>query len=205
MSDFLQLHGLCSPWDSPGKNTGVGSISLLQGIFPTQGSNWGLLPCRQILYQLSYHRSPRVLERVAYLLSRGSSQPRDQTGVCCLVGRFFTGWATRVAPKSLREPSLSWFPPPLFLKDRGNVCSFSLVGSFLMSWGSIGRMKAHLVLTLTHPLSSREKGQIWQYKDKLLELLRWMKTTYQLWNITPRQNAVCRERGEHVGQAERCS
>ena len=50
----------CSPpgssvhGDSPGKNTGVGCHALLQGIFPTQGSNPGLLHCRQILYQLSY-------------------------------------------------------------------------------------------------------------------------------------------------------
>ena len=42
------------PWNSPGKNTGVGSHALLQGIFPTQGSNPGLLHCRQTLYQLSY-------------------------------------------------------------------------------------------------------------------------------------------------------
>ena len=40
----------CSPWNSPGQNTAVGSLSLLQGIFPTQGSNPGLLHCRQILY-----------------------------------------------------------------------------------------------------------------------------------------------------------
>ena len=44
--------------DSPGKNTGVGCDALLQGIFPTQGSDPGLLHCRQILFQLSYHRSP---------------------------------------------------------------------------------------------------------------------------------------------------
>ena len=43
-------HGLYSPWDSPGQNTGVGSCSLLQGIFPTQESNRGLLHCRRILY-----------------------------------------------------------------------------------------------------------------------------------------------------------
>ena len=42
------------PWNSPGQNTGVGSLSLLQGIFPTQGSNLGLLHCVQILYQLSH-------------------------------------------------------------------------------------------------------------------------------------------------------
>ena len=48
------------PSESPGnpKNTGVDSISLLQGIFPTQESNWGLLRCGQILYQLSYQGSP---------------------------------------------------------------------------------------------------------------------------------------------------
>ena len=43
-----------SPWNSPGQNTGVGGLSLLQGIFSTQGSNPGLLHCRRILYQLSY-------------------------------------------------------------------------------------------------------------------------------------------------------
>ena len=44
---------------SPGKKTGVGCHALLQGIFPTQGSNLGLLHCRRILYQLSYQGSPR--------------------------------------------------------------------------------------------------------------------------------------------------
>ena len=59
----LQPHGLqptrlLGPRDSPGKNTGVGSHSLLQGIFLTQGSNLGLLNCRQILYHLSHQGSP---------------------------------------------------------------------------------------------------------------------------------------------------
>ena len=62
----LQPHGLYSPWNSPGQNTGVGSLSLFQGIFPTQGSNLGLLHCRQILYQLSYKGSPRIVDWVAY-------------------------------------------------------------------------------------------------------------------------------------------
>ena len=48
MSNSLRPHGLCSPWNSPGQNTGVGSLSLLQGIFPIQGST-GLLHCRWIL------------------------------------------------------------------------------------------------------------------------------------------------------------
>ena len=56
MSDSLWPH--YSPWNSPGQNTGVGSVSLLQGIFPTQGSNPGLLSYRHILHQLSHQGSP---------------------------------------------------------------------------------------------------------------------------------------------------
>ena len=58
VSDSLQPHGLYSPWNSPGHNTGMGSLSLLQGIFPTQISNPGLLHCRWIPYQLSYKGRP---------------------------------------------------------------------------------------------------------------------------------------------------
>ena len=49
LSDSLWPHGLYSPWNSPGQNTAVGSLSLLQGIFPTNGSNPGLPCCRRIL------------------------------------------------------------------------------------------------------------------------------------------------------------
>ena len=59
VSDLLKPCGLYSPWNSPGQNIGVGSWSLLQGIFPTQGLNPGLPHCRQrILYQLSHQGSP---------------------------------------------------------------------------------------------------------------------------------------------------
>ena len=68
---------LYSPWNSLCQNTGVGSLSLLQGIFPTQGSNPGLLHCRRILYQLSHKGSPKILEWVAYPFSRGSSLPQE--------------------------------------------------------------------------------------------------------------------------------
>ena len=56
----LRPRGLYSPWNSLGQNSGVGSLSLLQGIFPTQGSNPGLPHCRQILYQLSHQGSTRT-------------------------------------------------------------------------------------------------------------------------------------------------
>ena len=60
VSNSLWSHGLHSPWNSPGHNTRVGSLSLLQGIFPTQGSNPGLSHCRWILYQLSHQGSPVI-------------------------------------------------------------------------------------------------------------------------------------------------
>ena len=54
VSDSLRPHRLYSPWNSPGQNTGVGSLSLLQHIFPTKRSNPGLQHGRRILYQPSY-------------------------------------------------------------------------------------------------------------------------------------------------------
>ena len=77
VSDPLWPHGLYSPWNSPGQNTGVGSPSLLQRIFPTQGSNPGLPHCRWILYQLSHKGSPNVL-----LFSSNSGVTQD----------LFIGW-----------------------------------------------------------------------------------------------------------------
>ena len=77
MSDSLRPHGLYSLWNSPDQNTRVGSLFLLQGIFPTPGSNSGLQHCRQSVYQLSHQGSPRVLEWVAYPFSTGSSRPRN--------------------------------------------------------------------------------------------------------------------------------
>ena len=76
VSDSLRPHGLqptrlLCPWHFPGKKTGVGCHFLLQGIFPTQGSNSGFLPCRQILYLLSHQGRPlkhlRVLQSIVGL------------------------------------------------------------------------------------------------------------------------------------------
>ena len=72
LSDSLRTHGL-SPWNSPGQNTGVGSLSLPQGIFPTQGLNPGLPHCKRSLYQLSL-----------------SSLTRDQTLTACLGSKVLT-------------------------------------------------------------------------------------------------------------------
>ena len=88
-SPALQAGSL--PAEQPGKpkTTGVGSLSLLQGIFLTQELNQGILHCMQILYRLSHKGCPRLLEWVAYPFSKGSSQPRSRTRVSCTAGGFF--------------------------------------------------------------------------------------------------------------------
>ena len=80
VSDSLRPHGLYSLWNSPGQNTGVCSLSLLLGVFPTLGSNPGLPHCRRILHQLSHKGSPRILEWVTYLFSSRSSDPGIELG-----------------------------------------------------------------------------------------------------------------------------
>ena len=69
LSNSLRPHGLYSPRNSPGQTTGVGGCSLLQGIFPTQGSKPGLLHCGRILYELSHQGSPAQLVGTAKILT----------------------------------------------------------------------------------------------------------------------------------------
>jgi len=97
VSKSLQPQGLYSSGNPPGQNTGVGSLSLLQGIFPTQGLNPGLLHCRWILYQLSHKGRPRILELVAYTFSSRSSQLRNLTRVSGMQ-------ADSLPPKLSRKP-----------------------------------------------------------------------------------------------------
>ena len=92
MSDSVRPHRqqptrLPSPWDSLGKNTGVGSLSLLQGISPTQGSNPGLPHCRWILYQLSHKGNSRILEWVAYSSTVDLPDPGIELGSPALRSR----------------------------------------------------------------------------------------------------------------------
>ena len=80
MCNSLPTHGLYSPWNSLEKNIGVGTLSFLQVIFPTQGSSPGLPHRRWILYQLNHKASPRISEQVAYPFSSGSSNPGIEPG-----------------------------------------------------------------------------------------------------------------------------
>ena len=92
-----------SPWNSPGQNTGVGSLSLLQGILPTQALNPCLPHCRQILYQLIHKGSPRTLEWLVYPFSSISSKPWNWTRVSYIAGGLLTNWAIREAQIKTRK------------------------------------------------------------------------------------------------------
>ena len=124
---LLRPHGLYSLWHSLGQNTGVGSFSLPQGIFLTQGSNSGLPHCRKILYQLSHQGNPSIPEWVAYPISSRPSRPRNRTGVSCIAGRFFTlsyQGSPRAAPSTLpSKPRLSTWPS---LRTRPSIAAFKL-------------------------------------------------------------------------------
>ena len=69
------------------------AFPFLPGFFPVQGLNLGLPHCGRILYQLSHKGSPRIRELVAYPFAKGSSRPKNRTGVSCVTGGFF-GLAT---------------------------------------------------------------------------------------------------------------
>jgi len=159
VSDSLWPYGLYSPWNSPGQNTGVGSLSVLQGIFPTQGSNSGLLHCRQILYHLSHKRSPWILEWVACPISSGSSQPRNRTGVSCIADEFFTNCA--ISSSSGIHGSGRWWELEFFLVP-GNSSRRKLLVCFFLE-GCI------LILLLK---CCRKQASLWIEGDYFRQKLR---------------------------------
>ena len=99
MSDSLRPHGLqptrlLCPWDFLGKDTGVGCHFILQGIFPTQGWNPGLLHCRQILYRLRYKGSPSILEGAPLSATAPLRKAFNKTNRRELTVLLILGWMT---------------------------------------------------------------------------------------------------------------
>ena len=134
VSNSLQPHGLYSPWKSPGQNTGVGSLSLLQGIFPSQGLNPGLLHCRWILYELSHKGRPRILE---------------------WVGRKWRG--TKELPiKSERGEWKSWFKTQHSKNKDHGIWSHHFMGN---RWGNNGNsVRLYFLGLQNHCESSRPRN-----------------------------------------------
>ena len=144
VSDSLWPCGLWStrllcPWDSPGKNTGVGCHFLLQGTFSTQGSNTGLLHCRQILYSLSHQESPM-----------GTMSSPYKTKLCRIYSSIFIGqwnwgsrelrdlpvtewqsWNWNCSPSSI---ILSCLPSPVCLMCNLQVFAFSFHGNEMLKY-----------------------------------------------------------------------
>ena len=90
LSDSLQPHGLYRPWNSPGQNAEMVSLSFPSPVdLPNPGIESRSPALQWMLYQLSHQESPRILEWVAYPFSSGSSRPSYQTRVSCIAGGFF--------------------------------------------------------------------------------------------------------------------
>ena len=113
-----------TPWRSPGLNTGMGSPSLLQGVFPTQGSNPGLPYCGQILYHLSHKGSPRILECSLSLLQQIFPTQESNRGLLHCSWIFFTNWA-------IRKASDQFHPRIILLSPMSLLCS-TCIPAFLV-------------------------------------------------------------------------
>ena len=103
-------------WNSPGQNTGVSSLSLLQGVFPNQGLNPGLPHCRRTLYQLSHKESPRKLEWIACPFYRGSFWQRNQSSIPTIM-------------REAQRQTCFWEPPssPWLFKLVSNCVTFTRI------------------------------------------------------------------------------
>ena len=139
MSDSLRPLRLYRPWNFPGQNTGVGSLSFLQGIFPTQGLNPGLLHCRWILYQLSHQGSPRILEWVAYPFPGDLPDPGIKPGSPALQASSLPAelWGKPISHILIPQRINSWLTQsiPLGTEPTGGKLRDSLV---LIGWGGRG-------------------------------------------------------------------
>ena len=173
----LWPHGLYSPWNSPGQNTGVGSFSLLPGISPTQGSNPGLPYCRRILYQLSHKGRPRILDWVAYSVFSRSSRPRNRTRVSCIAGGFFTNWAIREAPIRVAIVHLGIKPSTLaLLAPFSNQLVAQLVKNLPAMWENwVGKIPWRREGLLTPVFWPREfHGMYSPWGRKELDTTEWL-------------------------------
>ena len=151
MPDSLQPHGLYSPWNSPGQNTGVGSLSLLQGIFPTQGLSQGLLHCRQILYLLIPGRQDwRVMLLTKEVITNRVSLFGFNSGLRLMVGRRGFGYEFSMCP----EPKTPLHP---------NLSESSLMLGWLgvERWPSVGLPTQQASLSLK--LTKDHKSTLWSY------------------------------------------
>ena len=121
------------PWGSPSKNTRVGSHSLLQGIFLTQGQNPDLLHCGQILYHLSYQGSPEVYRQVCVYISVYIGVDMEVRAQICMHSYRGIG----IQPTTLSfYPSLNEMPKFLYGDNRDFLENFKILHKVALSSGT---------------------------------------------------------------------
>ena len=177
----LRPHRLYSPWNSPGQNTGEGSLFLLQGIFPTQGLNPGLPHCRWSLYQLSHQGSPRILGWVVYPtpspadcpdlgIKLGSSalqadslltELSGKSSVTIIILQIYSGVSCDVCSGQHRYRTLSSLRNfyCIMLSRRDGRCIVSSPSVMGKVWETVPSLPAWEGSMLTHPQVSRLPGK----------------------------------------------
>ena len=212
MSYSLWPHGPYSAWNSPGQNTGVGSHSLHQGIFPTQVLNPGLPHCRRILYQLSHKGSPRILEWVAYPFSTGSFWPRNNWSLLHCRPLLYqlsyqgvpsaTKWGTIIAILEGTEERVLFFSPSFlatpcstqnFAHQGRNPCSLQCKCWVLTTEPSGKSKSAHFYLDYQVRLQPE------RHYDSLVSVCQ----AGELGKGTPRQKEQCKQTHESTKQPNR--
>ena len=185
VSDSLRSHGLYSPQNSLGQNTGVDSLSLLQGIFSTQGLIPGLPHCRWILYQLSHKESPRKLEWVAYPFSSGSSWPRNQLS-------YLKSWKTKLLkcciqygskfgkPSSGHRTGKVSFHPN---SKEGEQVSWAKPWEFYIQCWDIIQVKDAFVWLLSQRYFYRAHPNCANLDSCPGSGIEWSSSTFQFWKV----------------------
>ena len=126
-------HGLYSPWNSPGQNTRVSSLSLLQGIFPTQGLNPGLPHYRRILYQQSHRGSPEMIDDLG---NHDSVDPRFGISVFDKDPNWYL-WLSSSPGRRPNLPTASWLRCPQFPSRWDLITAEQRAAGWSFEWGAL--------------------------------------------------------------------
>ena len=180
MSDFLWLHGLYSPWNSPGQNTWVGSFSLLQGTYPIQGSNPGLLHCRRILYQLSHKGSPLKNKQ-----TNKQTKKTELASTVCVQSSLWNLLSRLTLQSAIFNPPYMFFPPitvDSILKDRDVTLSTKVC-----------LVKAMPFPVVTYGCESWTIKKAENWRIDAFELWCWRRLLRALWTARRSNQSILKE------------
>ena len=202
MSNSLWPHGLYSPWNSAGRNTGAGSLSLLQAIFLTQRLNPGLPYCRQVLYQLSHKGSLRILQWGPLLLDKFSFPQSPKYKIRGSV--WFTTTSYPLLPINSQVQCLQPLkkPPPTFFLFKCCYCNSGIRSEpkghlpFTLEASALGCRTLpfpplfSLLSGFLIPAQASEHSSFWNYLSRLVEWLLWTACLSHIEALTPKVKAL---------------